>query len=355
MKNEMTSRERVLAAISHRPTDRLPVDYWGVPEITAKLMRLFGASDMLGLAKAMDIDKIMGAGPALKPGRANMWNVEMQRIPLPGGSGYYDEPVRFPIGGFETISEIEANYEWPTTDMYDYSDIRRQCRLYRDAGFAVECGYISMTYFYLTIRGTEQMLLDFAADEELADYILYKIGEFASAHTRRILEAADGLCDMTQVTDDFGAQAGLLMSEAMIERYVGKYYDANCALADEFGVKIFHHDDGAVASLIPWIAAKGCHILNPLQWKLLGWDLAAIKKDYGDRLCFHGGVDNQYVLPFGSEEDVRAEVRACVDALYGDRTGYILPPCHNIQAITPVENILTMYDCARRITTNGSP
>jgi uroporphyrinogen decarboxylase len=347
MKPQMTHRERILASFAHRETDRVPVDYWGVPEITEKLKKHYNARDMLSLAKAMDIDKIMGVNAPLKPGRANMWNVKMRRIPLPGGAGHYDEAAVFPLREYETIEEIEANYVWPTTDMFDYSTVREQCELYRNEGFAVEGGYISLTNFYDSLRGTEQMLLDFAADEKLTEYILYKTNEFASAHVRRILEEADGLIDVTQVTDDFGAQSGLLMSEAMIERYLGKYYEANCAMAKEFNAWIFHHDDGAIAQIIPWIIGKGCQILNPLQWRLPGWDLGGLKKDYGDALCFHGGIDNQYVLPFGGAEEVKAEVRACVDALYGGNTGYILAPCHNIQAITPMENIFTMYDYAK--------
>jgi len=347
MKPEMNHRERIMAAINHQPTDRVPIDYWGVDEVTGKLMKRYNVKDFFGLVKAMDLDKIMGVGPTLLPGRKDMWNIEWKTIPLANGAGFYQEPVCFPIGKYETIDEIEANYEWPSVDMYDYSTIREQCERIRGEGYAIEGGYISITYFYEMIRGTEQCLLDFAADEELADYILYKINEFASAHTRRILEAADGLVDVTQVTDDFGSQNGLLMSQQMIERYTGRYYDSNIAQAREFGAKVFHHDDGAVAELIPWIVDKGCQILNPIQWHLPGWDLAGIKKRFGDKLCFHGGMDNQSVLPFKGPEEVKAEVRACIDALYSDQTGYILAPCHNLQAITPLENIFTMYDYAK--------
>ncbi|MCL2056143.1 MAG: hypothetical protein FWH02_02860 [Oscillospiraceae bacterium] len=348
MKPEMTHRERILAAINHRETDRVPTDYWGVPEITQKLMGMFGTADMIGLAKALDIDKIMGVEPVMKQsGRLGMWDIEMKEIPLPGGAGYYQEPVRHPLAGFETIDEIEAGYTWPTTDMFDYSGIKSMCELYHRENFAVEGGYISLSYFYEMIRGTEQMLMDLAGDEGLADYILFKMNEFASAHTKRILEEAGGLIDMTQVTDDFGTQSGLIMSKAMIERFFGKYYDSNIALAKSFDVKVFHHDDGAVADIIPWIADKGCEVLNPIQWHLPGWDLREVKQKFGDRLCFHGGIDNQNVLPFGGEKEVKAEVEACIDALYSDKTGFILAPCHNIQAITPIENVLTMYKHAR--------
>jgi uroporphyrinogen decarboxylase len=277
-----------------------------------------------------------------------MWNIEMRKIPLPDGSGFYEEPVKNPIGEYETIDEIEANYEWPTTDMFDYSSIHEQCKLYHNAGYAIEGGYISLTYFYELIRGTEQMFLDFAADEELADYILFKMNEFASAHTRRILEEAQGLVDVTEVTDDFGSQNGLLMSEKMIERYLGKYYESNIKMTREFDVKVFHHDDGAITDIIPWIVNKGCQVLNPLQWHLPGWDLNLLKKNFGSKLCFHGGIDNQDVLPFKGQEEVKAEVRACMDALYCDRTGYILAPCHNIQAITPLDNIINMYEYGKK-------
>ena len=347
MKSEMTSRERILAAINHEQTDRIPMDYWGVAEVTDMLMKRFNVKDMLGFAKSLDIDKIMDVNPGMKPiNRKGMWDVEMRKIVVAGGAGVYDEPVCHPLADFETIDEIEANYIWPTTDMFDYSYIKKQCELYRNEGYAIDGGYISLTYFYTTLRGIEQMLVDFATDEELADYMLFKINEFASAHTARILEEANGLVDITQVTDDFGTQSSLLMSEKMIERFLGKYYVSNIAMAKSYGAKVFHHDDGAITELIPWIIGKGCEVLNPLQWHLPGWDLRQVKSEYGNQICFHGGIDNQHVLPFGSEEEVKAEVRACIDALYADSTGYILAPCHCIQANTPLENILTMYKYA---------
>jgi len=344
-KPQMTPRERILAAINHQPTDRVPLDYWGVNEITQKLYKHFEVGDMVGLSKALDLDKIMGVWAPLKPGRENTWNLKYKTIQIPGG--IYEEQVAFPLENFETIDEIEANYEWPTADMFDYSPIHGQALYLREAGYAVECGYISLTYFYSMLRGIEQMLVDFLVNEELAEYILSKINGFAHEHVRRMLDAADGLADLTQITDDLGAQNGLLMSEAMIERFLGKYYAANNRMAQDYNVKVFHHNDGAIMDIIPWIIQKGCHVLNPLQWHLPGWDLHKLKKDYGKDLCFHGGVDNQDVLPFGTTEDVKLEVRTCIDALYQDRTGFILAPCHNIQANTPIENVLAMYDYAK--------
>jgi len=348
MSPEMTHRERLLAAMDLKPVDRLPVDFWGVNEIVQKLMDHFAVKDWFALAKALDIDKSFSpAVPLVNKDQGDIWGVEYRQIAITGGAGFYTENSTFPLGGYETIDEIEANYKWPSTDMFDYSTIKEQCIKIREEGFAIEIGYISLTVFYTLIRGIQQMLTDFGSDEELADYILYKINEFLNAHVRKMLEAADGLADFTQVTDDFGSQQNLLMSKDMIDRYLGKYYDSNIALAREFNVRVFHHDDGAIMSLIPWLVKKGINILNPLQWHLPGWDLNKLKSDYGKHLCFHGGIDNQDILPFKKPDDVRAEVRSCIDALWTDKTGYILAPCHNFQAITPLENIFTMYEYAR--------
>jgi len=134
----------------------------------------------------------------------------------------------------------------------------------------------------------------------------------------------------------------------MIKDYLDAYYRENIAMIKSYGAAVFHHNDGAMAEAIPWLDDMGIDILNPLQWHLPGWDLADIKRKYGDRICFHGGIDNQFVLPFGTPEDVEAEVKACADALYGDRTGYILAPCHNVQVITPACNIVRMYEAAAK-------
>ena len=354
MREEMTHRERIMAAINHQPTDRVPLDYWGVYEITQKLMKHFNIKDNDGVAlfKAMDIDKIMGIYAPHKPGMENPFKLTTKEVPLPDGSGVYHELVSPPLAKYETVGEIEANFNWPKPeDVYDYSGVRAQCERYHAEGFAVNAGYISLTYFYDQLRGIEQMLFDFAAEPEIAEYILENLNTFHHAHTKNLLDLCDGMADISECTDDFGSQTGLLMSEEMVERYVGKYFRKNIDLIKSYGAKVFHHDDGAIASLIPWIIEKGCEVLNPIQWHLPGWDLKEVKQKYGKQLCFHGGIDNQDVLPFRGVKEVQAEVEACVEALYmPDRTGYILAPCHNCQAITPVENILAMYDHARKIT-----
>jgi uroporphyrinogen decarboxylase len=113
-------------------------------------------------------------------------------------------------------------------------------------------------------------------------------------------------------------------------------------LAHRNGVYVFFHSDGAINQIIPDMIGIGIDILNPIQWRCRDMDRAQLKRDYGDKVIFHGAMDNQQTLPFGSTEDVRAEVRENINTL-GRSGGYILAPCHNIQPITPTGNILAMY------------
>jgi uroporphyrinogen decarboxylase len=96
------------------------------------------------------------------------------------------------------------------------------------------------------------------------------------------------------------------------------------------------------------MVAAGIDLLNPVQWRNTGLDRAELKREFGGRLVFHGAMDNQRTLPFGSREDVIREVRENLEIL-GKGGGYILAPCHNIQSITPVRNIVAMYEAGYKM------
>jgi uroporphyrinogen decarboxylase len=89
----------------------------------------------------------------------------------------------------------------------------------------------------------------------------------------------------------------------------------------------------------------GIDLLNPLQWRCPGMERERLKTEFGPHVVLHGGMDNQYTLPFGTVGEVRREAEDNLRIL-GAGGGYILAPCHNIQAITPVENVLAMYETA---------
>jgi len=116
-------------------------------------------------------------------------------------------------------------------------------------------------------------------------------------------------------------------------------------LVHQAGAYAFFHSDGAVRDILPDMVDAGIDILNPVQWRCTGMERTALKRDFGDQIIFHGGVDNQYTLAFGSVSEVVEEVRENIRIL-GAGGGYILAPCHNIQAVSQAEKIVAMYSSA---------
>jgi uroporphyrinogen decarboxylase len=343
----MTSRERVLAAIGHEPVDRIPTDIWATEEVWAKLIDRFG--DVAGVKSSLGIDGFEGANPAYAgptlpaDGSENYWGMRYATVEFHGGE--YREQSVYPLAHVESIDGLVA-YRWPDPDWFDYSTIRRRLELVHETR-ATQVGYMAPFYFHNQLRGLEASLMDPLIDPEFTHELLRRITDFFVEQHRRIFEAGEGLIDVTQVTDDFGSQHGPLISLEVFREFYRPQIQRCIDLAKEFGIRVMHHDDGAMSAFIPDLLEMGIEILNPVQWTCPGMEAERLKEAYGDRLCFHGGVENQRVLPFGSSDEVRAEVRHCIDALASDGTGYILAPCHNLQSITPMENILAMYDEAR--------
>ncbi|MGQ9682064.1 MAG: uroporphyrinogen decarboxylase family protein [Anaerolineae bacterium] len=345
----MKHRERILAAIHHEPVDRIPTDMWATPEVQRKLFDYLQVDSRVALYDRLDIDGIMHIsppyiGPAL-PQEGSYWENEwgMGYRLQAYGTGAYQEQVHYPLAEAETIDDL-ATYTWPSLDWYDYSALTRQAAAYD--GRAIECGYTALGYYHLQLRGQELALMDPLLRPELTHYLLQQLSDWFTEYHIRCFEATRGLVDMTQVTDDWGAQHGLLVSPRVFDAFYRAPTQRAIDLAKSYGLAVFHHDDGDMRPLLPTLAGMGVDILNPIQWRCGDWDLAALKAEYGARLCFHGGVDNQLTLPFGGPDDVRAEVRRLIDTLAADRTGFIIAPCHCLQAITPVQNIMALYEAA---------
>jgi uroporphyrinogen decarboxylase len=179
-------------------------------------------------------------------------------------------------------------------------------------------------------------------------FLVKKMSDFFNEYHTRCFEATRGLVDTTQVTDDFGSQAGLLISPKIFDTFYRAGMQRAIDLAHSYGLLVFHHDDGDCRKLLPRLVEMGIDLLNPIQWRCGDWDLADLKARYGASLCFHSAVDNQQTLPFGTPEDVRKEVRMLIQTLGSDHTGFIVGPCHNLQPVSPVENIFALYEEANK-------
>lgn len=346
----MNPRERVLAAINHQPVDRIPTDIWATSEVWQKLRRHFGeGAEVKDVKKELHVDGFAGIGPKYAgpplpqtdPGESvNFWGMRYRRVPHEGGA--YDEQCFHPLAGAQTIDDLNK-YAWPQADWFDYSEMKAAARQAATT-HAVLCGYMAPFYYHSMLRGLEQSFIDPLVEPEFTHCLIGRISDFFYEHHRKMFETCEGFIDVAQVTDDLGSQTGPLIGLDTYRQFYAPHHKRLIGLCHEFGIKVFHHDDGSCRPFLPLLADMGIDILNPVQWTCPGMDLKGLKNEFGDRLCFHGAVENQRILPFGTPEEVRSEVRHCINELAGDGTGYILAPCHNLQVNTPVENIIAMYD-----------
>jgi uroporphyrinogen decarboxylase len=343
----MNSRERILAVMNHETTDRVPTDIWATPEVLNNLKKHFGHNTDIYEVLHIDGMATIGAeyiGPLLYSNLENevvdYWGIRTRKVEY--STGFYDEIIHNPLLNAIKNEDLEK-YSWPKADMFNYSKMRNLAKMVYDKQ-VVMCGYMAIFFQHNKLRGLRNSLLDPLVRPEFTRNLLNRIFNFLYEYHRRMFDTCEGLIDVTQVTDDFGTQNGGMISLKVFREFYKPYMEKFVDLAHSFELKVFHHDDGSIRSFIPDLVDMGIEILNPLQWSCPGMDLEGLKRDFGRALCFHGGVDNQRILPFGTTQEVRNEVRHCINALASDETGYILAPCHNIQTVSPIENIIAMYD-----------
>ena len=341
----MTPRERWLAVLTGHLPDRVPMDYWATDEATAAVMQHLGCATPWEMVQRLHIDRVVGVRPVYQgpplPQGTDIYGCRFEMVDY--GTGAYSECVHHPLAGYSSIDEIEANYTWPSPDLYDYSTIPNQIKGKEE--YPVQGGGSEPFLIYCDLRGRELAYLDLVLNPEIVHYCMEKLFDFAFEDTVRIYAALPGRIDLSYVAEDFGGQEQLLYSPDMIREFFIPGMRRMMDLAHSSGVYVFFHSDGAIRPIIPDMIFAGIDILNPLQWRSPGMEREGIKADFGDQVVLHGGVDNQQTLPFGTVEDVRAEVRDNI-AILGKGGGYIIAPCHNIQAVSPPENVVALYETA---------
>jgi uroporphyrinogen decarboxylase len=196
------------------------------------------------------------------------------------------------------------------------------------------------------LHGFQRFLMNMALKPELIKTIVRCLTDFYLELNRRLFSVLKGKLDVFFFGNDFGTQNGLLFSEAMWIDYFKEEYRRIIDLAHEFGLKVMVHSCGSIAPLLPHLIELNVDILDPVQTTAAGMEAKELKNSFGGSIVFHGAVDTQNVLPRATPEEVSEHVRAVSETL-GGNGGYILAPCNNIQADTPVENIVAMYETAK--------
>jgi uroporphyrinogen decarboxylase len=348
--SEMTPRERWMAYLNRKPVDRLPTDYWSTGEFHARFKKDLGIADDETLWRKLRIDRPAGIWGrqvvAHHPDdpSADIWGVRYTNIDY--GTGVYNETSHHPLAGMMTVDEINA-FKWPTVDYMDFSAVGDLVKK-QDGYRMCQGGGYEPFLLYCNLRGMEQAYEDLLVNEEIAETILEHIFQFYYHSNRKLYEAANGGIDVLYMAEDLGSQSGPLVSMEVYHKFLMPRQKMMADMAKSFGVHVFYHTDGAARVFLPdLVNTVGIEILNPIQWRCPTMERDGLAKDYGDKIIFHGAVDNQYTLPFGTPEEVRQEVQDCARLFEGCR--WICAPCHNIQPNTPTANVVAMYEEASRI------
>jgi uroporphyrinogen decarboxylase len=202
----------------------------------------------------------------------------------------------------------------------------------------------------LWTRGAENFYCDLLAKTPFAEALMDAVLAIKMAYWSRALELVGKDVMMISEADDLCTQTGLLISPELYRdlikpRHTRLFEHIRKQAATD--VKIFYHCCGAVAPILPDLIESGIDVLNPVQVSAAGMDTKELKRRFGKDLTFYGGgVDTQHVLPYGTPDHVRDEVRRRIDEL-APGGGFIFATVHNIQADVPPENILAMWETVR--------
>ncbi|MEE9513857.1 MAG: uroporphyrinogen decarboxylase family protein [Anaerolineales bacterium] len=372
MAESWNSRRRVEAAISHQEPDRVPIDLTITQEPYEKLRQALGfppeedlrASSFTEVRPHPQVLKALGVditwvklrkphgwsppSPMTDGGILDEWGVGRKKIYL-SETVFLNEVSYSPLKD-ATTADLDS-HTWPTPEdpgRVDGLEVEAQ-ELYETTDLALMGrfgGTILEQAAYL--RGWEQWLMDLVVNQEFAWKLMNIITDIQIKLDEMGIEVAGKYLTIFKLSgEDFGMQDRPLFSMKTWRELVRPVLERRWRAAREAldrhapHVKLLLHSDGAIRPFLPDLIESGIDILDPIQPRCDGMDLYGLKQDFGNKLVFHGGVDTQEVLPFGTEAQVEAEVIRCLDAL-GPGGGYILAPVHNVQADVPPQNLIAM-------------
>lgn len=369
----MTSKERVQRALRHEIPDRVPTALWG-SYYTLNDDTYFNTLSYLGLQEPVPPfrrkkprnsnyydDRILDAfdtdvryiwsgftdlgGARMDGDRKDAWGVTWKR------SGPHVISEAPPLADLEEGSEVAA-YAWPEPS--DYIDVKlidhrlkELAAVYPDRAIGARAINSYGPFEQASVlRGREEFYMDMISEPELCGRIVQAVTDVIIRGQEFYLKRIADAIDFFEIPgDDYGGNEDLMISPdlfgAMFKPALKRIVESVKSIRPD--LPVVFHSDGAIAKIIPDLLDVGIDVINPLE-PLPATDWRAIKEDYGDRLCFMGGVDLKEALT-GSQDDVERDVRRCIDT-FAEHGGYILTSSNHMQSDIPPENIEHMFEFA---------
>ena len=398
----MNSRERVRMVFEHKEPDRVPIAFGSVPPSSVSAIAYNKLCSYLNLpcdCKIMDVlqqvvhvdknirDRFHVDLKGIFP-RVGKWRDEKLRdgtfcqvpdawrpVTLPDGSkivydgdikvfkmppdGYYFDHIYWPLQK-ATIEDLD-DFVWPAPfSFYKLPDVNNldiylngleeEAKYwYENSEYALVGIFGGSIYEAATgLMGYERFFTDIIANRKFVEKLYDKIVAANIEYAKRYLDLVGDYIDIIMVGgEDIGAQDRLEINpdlyREMIKPRQAKLWEF---IKKNSKAYILVHSCGAISEIIEDYIEIGVDAINPVQVSGANMDSKTLKEKYGDRITFWGGgCDTQRVLPFGSPEEVEAEVKNRIQD-FAPNGGFIFDQVHNIQPITSPENIVTMFDSA---------
>lgn len=398
----MTSRERVLSALSHRESARVPVDFSGhrssgiaalaYPKLRRSLglppepIYVYDVVQQLAIVgqdvlDRFDVDTIeMGRGFALRPTNWTDWTLpdgtpclvpawtRIEREPqrwvirsqddrvlaqMPDGALYFEQTY-FPLaedGGPRTVREALDQTMWTAIASppgpVDSDTLRAGARQLRSSTDRAIIGLFGGNLFEIGqfCYRNDIFMMMLAGEPKKAHAFLDELMEIHLGNLDRFLGAVGPFIDIILFGDDLGMQTGPMMSPQMYREFFKPRHQLLWTRAKKLAnVKVMLHCCGGVRELLPDLIEAGVDTINPVQISCRGMDAGGLKAEFGKDITFWGGgCDTRDILINGTPKQVAEHVKRQVEILRPGG-GFVFQQVHNILANVPPENIVAMFD-----------
>lgn len=379
----MTSEERVIKVLNHEEPDRVPYDLTSTLVSGIHYKAYDRLRDYLGLEKKKTelFDMVQGLARVdedllvrlkvdtrgVLTGSPFGWELKLEKTPeyeqytdiwgitwrKPLPHGLYFDMVGHPLKG-AALDDVKK-YKWPDPkDEHRLEGIQAEASTLSKSDCLVCLGTVGMTVGLLQtfqwLLGYEDSFYALAADPALTHHIVGRLAELDIEFWEWAIPYLGDDIKVVLYADDFGIQTGPVFSYEMFERYFKPWYSKIFSVIKKQkpDLYIFFHTCGSSRYILSDLIESGIDILNPVQFTSKDMDPVQLKKDFGKDITFWGGgVDTQYVLPRGTVQAVRDDVKKRI-AQFAQGGGFVFNTVHNIQPDVPPENIMAMWEALQK-------
>lgn len=381
LKNKMNSRDRIISVLNHRESDKVPFDLGGTLNTGIHVNSYQSLLSYLNISKSNShicdivqqityINKEILAEfkidtHGMYPKSPSNWKLSIDSSS--DGFKYFTDQYgikwRMPKGGyyFDLCYSPLSKFSARNLDKYDFPNPRdRECLRgleeeiidFYNKGFFIIFNSISGGFLELSLllRGFENFYCDLVNNPKFACLLMDKLLEIEIEYWDFILSNFGRYIQMVYTANDLGSQNSLLISPVTYRKYIKpRQKELNSFIKKKKpDIFIYFHSCGAIYEIIPDLIEAGVDALNPVQVSVASMDTKKLKKEFGKDISFWGGgVDTQRILPFGTAQEIREEVKKRIDDL-APGGGFVFAAVHNIQADVPPQNIMAMWEALQK-------